>query len=167
MKSFNFHQSTEIIFGKGRVSELGDITKVFGKKVLLVTTPADVPVLEKQYDKVKKILKEAGLEVAHFDSVIPNPTVLSITEGAKMAKESGAEVIIGLGGGSSMDSAKAISVETTHNGTCWDYLFYKDQPDEEKLLPVIAVSTTSGTGYPGNSGGSGHKYRSQGQISIV
>jgi alcohol dehydrogenase class IV len=64
-----------------------------------------------------------------------------------MARESGAEVIIGLGGGSSMDAAKAISVEATHPGTSWDYLFYKNpQPDPLKLLPVIAVSTTSGTG---------------------
>jgi len=56
-------------------------------------------------------------------------------------------VIIGLGGGSSMDSAKAISVEATHPGTSWDYLFYKTpQPDAKKLLPVIAISTTSGTG---------------------
>ena len=87
------------------------------------------------------------MEVVHYDGVVPNPTVESITAGAQMAKSFGADVIVGLGGGSSMDSAKAISVEATHEGTCWDYLFYKTpQPDPEKLLPVIAVSTTSGTG---------------------
>jgi len=84
--------------------------------------------------------------VTHFDGVIPNPTVASITAGADMAKEYDVDLIIGLGGGSSMDSAKAISVEATHPGTSWDYLFYKDQPDPTKLLPVIAISTTSGTG---------------------
>jgi alcohol dehydrogenase class IV len=62
-----------------------------------------------------------------------------------MAKEHKADVVIGLGGGSSMDSAKAIAVEATHEGTCWDYLFYKTQPTK-KTLPVIAVTTTSGTG---------------------
>ncbi len=147
MKNFNFHQTTEIRFGCGRVKELGQIAIKYGTRALLVTTPATIPALKIQYEKVIRILEEAGLSVAHFDGVIPNPTVEVITAGAKMAKVSGAEVIIGLGGGSSMDSAKAISVVATHNGTAWDYLFYKTpQPDASKLLPVIAVSTTSGTG---------------------
>lgn len=147
MKSFNFHQSTQILFGRGRISELGEVAYKYGKKVLLVTTPASVSELEQQYKKVKEILTSSGLEVAHYDGVISNPTVESITAGAEMARNFGAELVIGLGGGSSMDSAKAISVEATHEGTCWDYLFYKTpQPDPEKLLPVIVVSTTSGTG---------------------
>lgn len=147
MKSFNYHQSTEIIFGKGRVAELAEIAKRFGKKALLVTTKADVPTLEGQYEKVKKILYDGGVDVAHYDGVVPNPTVESIGTGAEIAKEIGADVVIGLGGGSSMDSAKAISVEATHKGTCWDYLFYKSpQPVPAKLLPIIAISTTSGTG---------------------
>jgi alcohol dehydrogenase class IV len=147
MKNFNFHQTTKIVFGKGRINELPEVVAVYGKKVLLVTTPAAIPSLEAQYSKVKKILTDAGIEVAHFDGVIPNPTVEVITAGAQMAKDSGSEIIIGLGGGSSMDTAKAISVQATHPGTSWDYLFYKTpQPDPKKLLPIIVVSTTSGTG---------------------
>jgi alcohol dehydrogenase class IV len=147
MKNFNYHQSTKILFGKGRINELAEVVLLYGKKALLVTTPASIPALQTQYDRVKKILADKGIEVAHYDGVIPNPTVETITAGAEMARRSGAEVIIGLGGGSSMDAAKAISVEATHPGTSWDYLFYKTpQPDEKKLLPVIAVSTTSGTG---------------------
>lgn len=147
MKNFNFHQSTQILFGKGRIAELGDVATKYGKKVLLVTTPATIPALQEQYDKVKAILLRAGLEVTHFDGVVPNPTTDTIKAGAYVAKRSGCTVIVGLGGGSSMDSAKAISVEATHPGSCWDYLFYKTpQPDPAKLIPVIAVSTTSGTG---------------------
>ena len=147
MKSFNYHQSTKILFGKGRINELADIVLQYGRKVLLVTTPAAIPALNIQYESVKKILTDKGLEVAHYDGVLPNPTVEIITAGGKIARDFGAEVIIGLGGGSSMDSAKAISVEATHEGTIWDYLFYKTpQPDPSKLIPVIAVSTTSGTG---------------------
>lgn len=146
MKPFTFHQTTKIIFGKGRITELPEIARAYGKKVLLVTTPATTPALEAQYELVKKLLSDSGLAVFHFDGVVPNPTVASISAGAKMAREAGVELVIGLGGGSSMDSAKAISVEATHPGSSWDYLFYKNQPDPEKLLPVIAVSTTSGTG---------------------
>ncbi len=147
MKNFNYHQTTEIRFGKGRISEAGQVTARYGTKALLVTTPAGSLELKNQYDKVIRILEAAGISVMHFDGVVPNPTIGSITAGAAMARSFGAEVIVGLGGGSSMDSAKAISVEATHAGTSWDYLFYKSpQPDPGKLLPVIAVSTTSGTG---------------------
>lgn len=147
MKNFNYHQSTQILFGIGRIQELAETVKKYGNKVLLVTTPASVPALSDQYTKIKELLSKGGIKVEHFDGVIPNPTIETITAGAKLAQEFGAEVIIGLGGGSSMDSAKAIAVEATHEGSCWDYLFYKSpQPDPKKLLPVIAVSTTSGTG---------------------
>ena len=108
---------------------------------------ASIPALKLQYEKVIQILEAAGLSVVHFDGVIPNPTVEVITAGAQLAKVSGVDMIVGLGGGSSMDVAKAISVVATHQGTAWDYLFYKTpQPDATKLLPVISVSTTSGTG---------------------
>ncbi len=147
MKNFNYHQSTKVLFGNGRINELAEIVLIYGRRALLVTTPGTIPALKSQYERVKKILTDKGIEVAHYDGVIPNPTVEIISAGAKMARNFGAEVIIGLGGGSSMDSAKAISVEATHEGTSWDYLFYKTpQPDPSKLLPVIAVSTTSGTG---------------------
>ncbi|MGQ1785333.1 iron-containing alcohol dehydrogenase [Saccharicrinis sp. GN24d3] len=147
MKNFNYHQSTEIRFGIGRINELAETVKKYGNKVLLVTTATTNPAFEEQYTRVKKILRDGGVEVAHYDGVIPNPTIESITAGAEIARNFGAEVVVGLGGGSSMDSAKAISVAATHEGSCWDYLFYKSpQPDPEKLLPVIAVSTTSGTG---------------------
>jgi alcohol dehydrogenase class IV len=147
MKTFNYHQSTKILFGKGRINELAEVVLQYGKKVLLVTTPASEPALVEQYSMVMKLLTSKGINVVHFDGIIPNPTVAVISTGALMARKLGAEVIVGLGGGSSMDAAKAISVEATHPGTSWDYLFYKTpQPDPSRLLPVIAVSTTSGTG---------------------
>ena len=147
MKSFNYHQSTQILFGIGRIREIGQIAKEYGKNALLVTTRGTIPALANQYKLIKDLLTKSGIKVSHFHGVIPNPTVEVISEGARMAKESGAQLIIGVGGGSSMDAAKAISVEATHPGTSWDYLFYKTpSPDEKKLLPVIAVSTTSGTG---------------------
>jgi alcohol dehydrogenase class IV len=141
---FNYYQPTELLFGCGRVKELGQVARRFGTRVLLVTVK-EFPAVRNQFAMVKGILAEEGLEVTHFDGVIPNPTVDSIAAGARMAREFGAHSVIGLGGGSSMDSAKAIAVEATHEGSCWDYLFYK-KPPTTRTLPVIAVSTTSGTG---------------------
>jgi alcohol dehydrogenase class IV len=141
---FNYHQPTELVFGRRRVGELGALAKRFGERTLLVTVKESHAVKE-QYARILQILAEAGMKVTHFDGVVPNPTVESIAVGAKIARQCGAQSMIGLGGGSSMDSAKAIAVEATHEGSCWDYLFYKKAPTE-KTLPIIAVSTTSGTG---------------------
>ena len=145
MKAFKYFQPTEIIYGMGRVKEIGELTLRYGKRCLLVTM-STTPAEEIWHVRVKKLLTNAGVEVAHFDQVQPNPTTDNITAGAEMAKKHNADVVIGMGGGSSMDSAKAIAVEATHEGTSWDYLFYRDTPPTEKTLPIIAISTTSGTG---------------------
>jgi len=144
MKPFTYFQPTEIVFGSGRIEEIGSIASRYGKRCLLVTTPA-VPATTAQFARVKSLLKKEGVAVAHFDCVTPNPTTDVISAGARVARDSRAEVVIGLGGGSSMDAAKAIAVEATHEGTAWDYLFYKKAPTT-RTLPIIAVSTTSGTG---------------------
>ena len=145
MKAFDYFQPTEIRFGLGRVNEVGEAVAKYGKRCLIVTVPVE-PFIEPLLEKVHASLKAAGVEAAHFDGVIPNPTTESITAGAEVAKAHNADVVLGVGGGSSMDSAKAIAVEATHEGSCWNYLFYRDTPPTEKTLPIIAVSTTSGTG---------------------
>jgi alcohol dehydrogenase class IV len=91
-------------------------------------------------------MTDGDIKVAHFDGVIPNPTTDCIAEGAMMARDFDAEVVVGLGGGSSMDTAKAIAVECTHEGTAWDYRWCSETQPTEKTLPIIAVTTTSGTG---------------------
>jgi len=145
MKSFNYFQPTEIRFGSGRISEVGEVVARYGKRCLLVTVPV-FEALEPVFEKAKASLAEAGVEVAHFDGVVPNPTTESVAAGAKIAQEHKADVVLGLGGGSSMDTAKAIAVEATHEGTCWDYLWFRETQPTEKTLPIIAVTTTSGTG---------------------
>jgi len=144
MKAFNYYAPTEIIFGCGRVQEIGSITAQYGKKALLVTVP-EFPEVKELYEKVKKSLRENGVEVVHFDGVIPNPTTDVVTEGANMAKAAGVDVVIGLGGGSSIDTAKAIAVEATHPGTAWDYNCHTPGPTSV-TLPIIAIGTTAGTG---------------------
>ena len=145
MKEFNYYQPTEISFGRGRVDEIGEVVTRFGNRCLIVTGPQS-PEIDPLRKKVKECLIGCGLEVAHFDKVIPNPTTDVVSEGAELAKAHNADIVLGLGGGSSMDTAKAIAVEATHEGTAWDYLFFRDTQPTEKTLPVITVTTTSGTG---------------------
>ena len=144
MKNFNYFAPTEIVFGAGRVTEVGAVAARYGKKAMLVTVP-EFPAVAELYAKVKKSLADAGVECVHYDGVIPNPTTDVVTRGADIAKAEGVEVMIGLGGGSSMDTAKAIAVEATHPGTAWDYNCHTEGPTE-KTLPIIAISTTAGTG---------------------
>lgn len=144
MSAFTYYQPTEIRFGCGKLAEVGQVVKKFGLRCLLVTVP-ESPAFKPLYARAKQYLNEADVAVAHFDGVVPNPTTDCVSAGAALAREFKADVVLGLGGGSSMDTAKAIAVEATHPGTAWDYLFFKTPPTE-KTLPIIAVSTTSGTG---------------------
>lgn len=141
--NFNYFIPTEVVFGCGRVAEVGKLVHRFGDRALLVTGPS--PRLRGLYDRVLEALRLEGIEAAHFDGVIPNPTTDVVSAGAAMAKAHGAQMIIGIGGGSSMDTAKAIAVEASHEGTAWDHLYYKDPPTE-KTLPIITIGTTAGTG---------------------
>ena len=144
MKDFNYFSPTEIIFGCGRVEEIAGLAARFGERVLMVTESMDAP-LAPVFVRIKNILEGAGMTVAQFDGVEPNPTTDQVTEGARLAKSMGAQVVIGIGGGSSMDTAKAVAVEAAHSGSAWDYNCHTEGPTE-KTLPIIAVGTTAGTG---------------------
>uniref|UniRef100_A0A7V4WL52 Iron-containing alcohol dehydrogenase n=1 Tax=Candidatus Caldatribacterium saccharofermentans TaxID=1454753 RepID=A0A7V4WL52_9BACT len=145
MSSFSYYQPTRIHFGFGKLEEVGRIVSRYGKRALLVTVPP-FPALEPVFEKTKRLLRESGVEVAHFDQVIPNPTTESISRGTEMARDFHADVVVGLGGGSSIDTAKAIALEVTHEGTAWEYRLFGERKVTREILPIIAIPTTSGTG---------------------
>lgn len=144
MKTFEYCAPTKLIFGEGKTSEIGQHVAKYGTKAILVTSLTS-PRSAALHNEVKQSLADAGVEVVHFDGVIPNPTTDVVTAGADMAKAFGAQVVIGLGGGSAMDTAKAIAVEASHPGTAWDYNCHTAGPTD-KTLPIIVISTTAGTG---------------------
>ena len=144
MKDFNYFAPTEIIFGAGRIREAGTVTAHYGKRAILVTGGLSFG-RRVLYDSLKKDLEDAGVSCIHFSGVTPNPTTDEVSEGAKMAREEGVDVVVGFGGGSAMDVAKAIAVEAVHQGTAWDYNCHTKGPTE-KTLPIIAIGTTAGTG---------------------
>ncbi len=144
MNGFNHFSPTEIVFGCGRINEIAQLAARYGSRALLVTESMEGP-LAPTFARIKSLLEDGNIQVEQFDGVIPNPTTDVVTRGADMAKDFGAQVVIGVGGGSSMDTAKAIAVEATHPGTAWDYNCHTDGPSE-RTLPIIAVGTTAGTG---------------------
>jgi alcohol dehydrogenase class IV len=111
-----------------------------------MVTVKPFPALEPVFEKVKKLCSDAGVKVFHFDGVQPNPTTDNVNAGVKLGEKKDVDVVLGVGGGSSIDTAKCISVGLTHEGEAWDYRVIDGKPIEDKLLPIIAVSTTAGTG---------------------
>jgi alcohol dehydrogenase class IV len=144
LKAFEYQLAGEIIFGNWRISEVGSLVSQYGRRCLVVSRSKE-GALRDLYPIVGDLLEHMGLDWEHFDGVLANPTVDLISTGAKLANQFDADVILGVCGGSSLDTAKAIAVEATHEGTSWDYLFFKQKPSS-KTLPVVAVGTTSGSG---------------------
>lgn len=152
MMNFDFLQPTKIHFGKGTLNKLAALVALQGKKALLVTTP-NSGALKPLFEGTIADLTRQGIGVVHFDKVIPNPTTDLIDEGLSLAFEHKIDVVIGLGGGSSIDTAKVIALANGQKGVDWKVLFtafdspFGDHPDLfHGKLPMIAVTTTSGTG---------------------
>ena len=145
MRNFNYYQPTRIRFGWGRVNEIGRVVARIGKKCLLVTVKS-FPALQPLFEKIKNLCTEAGVELFHFEGVIPNPTIECINLASEMAIKNKIDVVLGVGGGSSIDTAKAVAVGATHEGEAWDYRLGQKRIVNKKLLPIIAVPTIAGTG---------------------
>lgn len=148
---FQYYQPTRIHFGENSLESLGEIAAVYGRSCLLVTTP-DAP-LKPLYERVKGILSKSGISVLHFDKVEPNPSAAVVEEGFELLRGGKADFVLAVGGGSSMDTAKAIAFNNGREKIDWDYLFEHFSSPYENYqaysstgLPFLAVPTTSGTG---------------------
>lgn len=153
MEQFTFYNPTRIHFGGGQLDSLGEIVKKYGKKCLLVTTTNDEAVLRPLYVRVKSILAKEDIETIHFDKVVPNPTVQGIEEAIQLVQSENIEMIIAVGGGSSIDTAKAIALYYQSEKIDWQYAYdHFTSPFEEyesmsdPILPLITIPTTAGTG---------------------
>jgi len=146
--SFNMYIPTRVLFGAGQLSNL-HAQKMPGRKAMIVISKGK-SVKENGYlARTEEQLKLAGVEFVVFDKVEPNPLKSTVMAGAGFARENGCDFIVALGGGSTMDASKAIATMATNDGDCWDYVHGgsgKGMPIEHKPLPIIAITTTAGTG---------------------
>ena len=145
---FNYYLPTNILFGAGRIVEIGKVTSQYGKRVLIVTGRSSTKKTG-LLDQTIALLEAEGIEVTIFDQIEQNPLTTVVYEGAHMAKKENCEVIVGLGGGSIMDAAKGIAFMAENEGDVFDYIYGKVLSD--KALPIILVPTTCGTGSEANS----------------
>ena len=146
--NFQHYLPVKLIFGRGEIKKVGEISEEYGKKAFLVTGKSSAKKTG-ILDLVCDNLGAKGIEVDVFDSVESNPLTTTAIKGAKRCKDIGCDLVIGLGGGSVLDCAKAIAFITKNEGDINDYIFMKKS--SEKALPLVLIPTTCGTGSEGNS----------------
>ena len=139
---FEFTTATRIIFGPGKLAEVGHIAHSFGTRPLVVTGRDT-----KRAETLLGDLREQGMKPSVF-SAAGEPTVAIVEEGIVTAKKENADCVIGFGGGSALDAAKAIAIMVTNGGAVLDYLevIGRGQSSSKPSLPCLAIPTTAGTG---------------------
>ena len=140
---FDYHIPTKIIFGRGRLKELAT-EELPGSKALIVITNGQSMKRLGYLNQVTQYLKENGVDSVLFDKVLPNPTLAHVSEAAELARRENCDMVVGLGGGSAIDSAKAIALAAANSGNYWEYV--KGREVENDALPIVAIPTTAGTG---------------------
>ncbi len=149
MNGFIYNIPTKIYFGD-KLCMLGDELKKYGKRVLLTYGGGSIK-KSGLYDRVMKELKSAGLEIYELSGIAPNPRIESVREGANMCKEHGIDVILAVGGGSTLDASKYMAAGAKVDFDPW--LFLSERAPIESALPVVTVLTLSATGSEMDGGG--------------
>lgn len=146
--NFNFNNPTNLIFGSGKLNELGK-QKMPGKKALLLISNGTSVKKYGTLARVEEQLKQTGTEYVICANIHENPSKEVVMEAAAMAKENQCDFIVALGGGAVLDSAVAVAAMATNPGDLWDYVnggTGKAQPLVNAALPIVTIATSSGTG---------------------
>ena len=148
MDNFNFLSPTEFVFGKGRENECGYYVKKYGGSKVLIHYGKGSVVRSGLLDRVKASLTAEGIEFKELGGVNPNPRDTLVYEGIKLCREENIDFILAVGGGSSIDSSKAIAAGVPYDGDFWD--FYEGKAQIMKALPVATVLTIAAAGSEGS-----------------
>lgn len=154
MNTFNMHIPTRILFGAGQLNRLHE-HPMPGKKAMIVISNGKSTRANGYLDRLTAELDSAKIDYSIFDQVEPNPLKSTVNAGGLFAREQQCDFIIALGGGSCMDAAKSIAVMATNDGDYWDYIpsgSGKNMPVANQPLPLIAITTTAGTGSEADCG---------------
>ncbi|WP_027179851.1 iron-containing alcohol dehydrogenase [Maridesulfovibrio bastinii] len=149
MLDFNFFIPTKIMFGPGKINELANVKLPKGSKAMIVIGESGAMLTNGYLEKVQAGLGRQNVATIVFDKISPNPTSEQVDEAAAIVKEKEIDFIVGLGGGSTIDSAKVIALLGANKGKCWDFMQSGSGggiTPENEALPLIAIPTTAGTG---------------------
>lgn len=153
--NFDFYNPTHILFGSGKLDELGN-QPMPGKKALLLISSGKSAKVSGALERTQAQLEKAGVEYVVCAKIHENPTREIVMEAAAFAKENGCDFIVALGGGAVLDSSVAVAAMATNPGDLWDYVnggTGKGQPLVNKPLPQVTITLTAGTGSEINNWG--------------
>lgn len=148
MDNFNFYSPTEFIFGREREKECGKYIKKYGGKKVLIHYGGSSAKKSGLLDRVKQSLKEEQISYVELGNVCPNPRDTKVYEGIELCKKENVDFILSVGGGSCIDSAKAIAIGSLYEGDFWD--FYGTGKQVIKALPIGTILTIAAAGSEGS-----------------
>ncbi len=143
MENFVYSIPTKIYFGKGQICHIGEIVSDYGKKALLVYGGGSIK-RNGIYDDVVKYLKESNVSWCELSGVEPNPRITTVRKGVELCRKENIDVIVPIGGGSTIDCAKVIAGAVTYPNDAWDIVL--DPSKIVSVLPIVSVLTLSATG---------------------
>jgi butanol dehydrogenase len=150
MNNFIYDIPVKVYFGENQLGNLGEELKKYGKRVLLTYGGGSIKKIG-LYDKIVAEIKNAGLELFELSGIEPNPRVTSVNKGAQICKKEKIDVLLAVGGGSTIDATKFIGAATYYDGDAWDILTNKTPVTN--CLPIVTVLTLSATGSEMDAGG--------------
>lgn len=150
MENFIFYSPTEFVFGKGRENECGQLVKKYGGTKVLIHYGQGSVVKSGLLDRVKASLEKEGVAYAELGGVQPNPRDTKVYEGIEICKKENVDFILSVGGGSCIDSSKAIAAGVCYDGDFWD--LYSKKATVQKALPIGTVLTIAAAGSEGSGG---------------
>lgn len=143
MNNFNYYNKTKLVFGNDRVSELKSL--IGGRNKILLHYGGGSIKRTGLYDKVVSLIEEAGAEYIDLGGVEPNPKLSMVYKGIEICRNENVDLILAVGGGSSIDSAKAISAGVFYHGDVWDFFTKSIRPKETLALGVILTLPATGS----------------------
>ena len=144
MKDFNYYAPTEVVFGENSEEQVAALVKKYGGTKVLVHYGGKSAERSGLLDKICGLLTEGGIAFKKLGGVVPNPRLSLVHEGIKLCREEGIDFILAVGGGSVIDSSKAIAYGVPYEGEVWDFYLGKDKVT--KMLPVACVLTIPAAG---------------------
>ena len=144
MKDFNYYAPTEVVFGENSEEQVAALVKKYGGTKVLVHYGGKSAERSGLLDKICGLLTEGGIAFKKLGGVVPNPRLSLVHEGIKLCREEGIDFILAVGGGSVIDSSKAIAYGVPYEGEVWDFYLGKDKATE--MLPVASVLTIPAAG---------------------
>ena len=144
MKDFVYYAPTEVVFGEKSEERVASLTKKYGGRKVLVHYGGQSAIRSGLLDKVCQLLGEGGVDYVTLGGVVPNPRLSKVREGIALCKKEGVDFILAVGGGSVIDSAKAIAYGVCYEGDVWDFYLGKAEP--QRMLPVATVLTIPAAG---------------------